>query len=268
MEYFDFVPEGVENCRVTALLQPECDGCAPVRHPVMIFCPGGAYSGLADREGEEAAKKFFAAGYSCFVLRYSVGERARNFEPLKQLAATVAQIRREADRLRIDPDKVAVIGFSAGGHLAASLGVLYDDARFLEAWGRKEHIRPDAVVLCYPVITADKFTHWETIRNVSGGAAEGTPEYTYWGLETHVDGNTPPVFMWHTAEDAAVPVENSLKLSAALSGAKVPFELHVFPQGCHGLSMCTNRVNSPHPYNARWVELCIAWLGKVLDFVD
>ncbi len=268
MKVFDFTPQGSADCSVTAILQPELTAVPPRAHPVMIVCPGGGYGMVSQREGIPVAKKYYNAGYSCFVLTYSVGEDARGFSPLRQLAATVAHIRSHAQELHIDPEKIAVIGFSAGGHLACSLGVLYDDPRFLSVWGREENIRPNAMVLCYPVITADEDTHPGSIHNVSGGAAVGSPEYTYWGLNSHVDENTPPVFLWHTAADNCVPVENSLKMASALSRAKVPFELHIFPEGYHGMSVCSREVDTPHPYNARWVDMSIAWLNKILDYTD
>ncbi len=264
MEQIVFVPSGVKDCQVLGWLQPDSPQLSAGPYPAMVICPGGGYLGVSDREAEPVAQQYYAAGFSTFVLTYSVGERARNFEPLSQLAATVAYVRKNAEKLRIDPEKVAVIGFSAGGHLAGSLAMLYDDAIFLEAFPQTENIRPDAVILSYPVITADKFTHRTTLENVSGGVAPDSPEYAYWGLDTHVDNNTPPTFLWHTAEDPVVPVENSLALAAALSKAKVPFECHVFPAGGHGMSVCTQAVGAEDPYNARWVSWSIAWLKRQL----
>ncbi len=268
MESFFFTPDGVENCRVSAWLQPELTE-SPVRlHPAMVICPGGGYGYVSDREGEPVAKAYYAAGYSTFVLHYSVGERAKNFEPLSQLAATVAYIRKNAEKLHIDITKVVVCGFSAGGHLAASLGVLYNDPVFLTAFPQTHNIRPDAMVLGYPVITTDEYTHEWTIENISGGAPKGSPEYAYWGLHHHVDAQTPPTFLWHTAKDRGVPPENSLKFASALSKAKVPFELHIFPYGDHGNSVCTHEVDRKDGYIGRWVQWSIDWLGLQLQYVD
>ncbi len=265
MKQLIFTPEGVENCQVEAWLQPVLPGYAPRINPAMVVVPGGGYGFVASAEGDPVAQKYFGAGFSTFILTYSVNDRAKNFEPLSQLAATVAYIRGHAEQLCIDPEKIAVVGFSAGGHLAASLATLYNDPVFLAAFPQTQNIRPNAVVLSYPVITADEYTHEGTLENVSGGAVPGTPEYTYWGLHDHVDANTPPVFLWHTAEDTTVPVENSLAMAAALSKAKVPFELHIFPRGCHGMSVCNHAVCHPDAYNGRWMDWSITWLTRELS---
>ena len=159
MKYFDFQPEGVENCNVKAYVHT-CGFSNEMQDrllPAMIICPGGGYGMVSDREGEPVAKEYFTAGYHVFVLTYSVGERAKNFEPLCQLAATIAHVRKYADEWRIAKDKIAVSGFSAGGHLAGSLGTLYNEDKFLKVWNRDDDIRPNAMVLCYPVITADEY---------------------------------------------------------------------------------------------------------------
>ena len=129
------------------------------------------------------------------------------------MAATIAEVRANADAWFTAKDKIAVCGFSAGGHLAASLGTLFNEEKFLQAFGREADIRPDAMILGYPVIVADEFAHVGSISKVSG-AEVGSGEYAWFGLDKHVDDQTPPTFMWHTAEDKAVPVENSIKMAA------------------------------------------------------
>lgn len=270
MKHFTFVPEGAQDCSVTAYLQTEMEEMkgregALDQVPAVLICPGGGYGMISEREAEPVALQYFAAGYHVFVLWYSVGEKARDFRPLIQLAATMAHIRRNASEWKLDGGRVAVCGFSAGGHLAASLGTLYDDEKFLQAWNRGDKIRPDAMILSYPVIVADEFAHKGSIENVSG-AAEGSGAYSYFGLDKHVDGRTPPAFLWHTSEDDCVPVENSLRFAAALSAAKVPFELHVFPLGWHGMSVCTRDVGGFDPYNARWMPWSIQWLNRLFSF--
>ena len=230
-------------------------------YPAVVICPGGGYSFVSDREAEPVAAPFFAAGYNVFILRYSVGEDAGGFRPLCQLAALVEELRSKPETYCTQPDQIAVCGFSAGAHLAASLGVLCKEPAFLQAYGSEANVRPDAMVLCYPVIVADEDAHEGSIRNVSG-AEPGTDAYRWFGLDQHVDSSTPPAFLWHTASDRSVPVENSLKMAAALSKSKVPFELHIFPEGAHGMSVCTQEVNTPSAYNARWVQWCAAWLDR------
>lgn len=265
MNLFEFVPEGASNCSVTAYLQTEMSEVPMRKRPAVLICPGGGYEGVSKRESEPVAKEYFAAGYHAFVLRYSVGERAKNFEPLLQLAAAMAHIRRHAEEWKLEADHVAVCGFSAGGHLAASLGTLYNEKWFLDVCKIQENIRPDAMILGYPVITADEFVNEGSIRNVSG-AEPGSEEYLRWGLDKYVDHDTPTSFLWHTSVDDCVPVENSLRFAAALSAAKVPFELHVLPFGNHGMSVCTREVNSFDDYNARWVEWSIRWLNRTFSY--
>ena len=267
MNYFNFQPAGTESCSVNAYLQtsgqsPEMTGR---KLPAVVICPGGGYQMVSDREGDPVAKEYFCAGYHVFVLTYSVGKEASGFRPLCQLAATVAHIRAHAQEWQVDENKIAVCGFSAGGHLAASLGTLYKEEKFLKVWNRPEQIRPDAMILGYPVILADAYAHQESIETVSGAPA-GTAEYAWFGLDSHVDRMTPPAFLWHTAEDDCVPVENSLRFATALSAAKVPFELHVLPKGGHGMSVCTQEVGTTDDYNGRWVQWSIAWLNRTFEF--
>lgn len=270
MKFFEFIPERAKDCSVRAWIHEYDEAEFDKRlRPAIVICPGGAYRMVSKREAEPVALPFFAAGYDTFILEYSVLEKAKNFEPLCQLAATFAHIRKHADEWMIDKDKIAVCGFSAGGHLAASLGILHNEDAFLKIYGREEHIRPDAMILGYPVITADEYAHVESIENVSA-AKEGTDSYHWFGLDQHVDSATPPAFVWHTAEDQTVPVENSLKLSMAFAAAEVSFELHILPSGMHGMSVCTKEVGKVSPErlgsNGRWVKWCIEWLNQLFDF--
>lgn len=269
MKIFDFIPHGVDEGTVTAWLH-ESERFAEMRsyaykRPAIVICPGGGYEIVSEREAEPVAKQYFAAGYNTFILRYSVKEKAKDFYPLCQLACTVAHVREFADEWHIAKDKIAVIGFSAGGHLACSLGTLFNKEHFLRAFGKSLDIRPDAMILSYPVITADEFAHKGSICRVSGDEA-GSEKYESFGLEQYVDSQTPPTFLWHTAEDKCVPVENSLSMAKALSAAGVSFEMHIFPKGNHGSSVCNNEVNSHNPYNARWVEWSIKWLNEIFKF--
>lgn len=225
------MPGESDWCSKSAWLHVEHD-TREVSHPAIIICPGGGYNHVSGREAEPVARPYFEAGYNTFILTYSVGEKAKDFTPLCQLAATMAHICEHAQAWNTDPQKIAVCGFSAGGHLAASLGTLYKESAFWEEFNRRvkrsegyceSKIRPDAMILCYPVITADEYAHEGSIKKVSG-AEVGSENYLWFGLDQHVDGQTPPTFLWHTAADSCVPVENSLKMCLALSKAKVPFE--------------------------------------------
>lgn len=264
MKTFTFTPEGTIDCSVRARIHgmDETGIISENMHPAVLICPGGGYDHISERESDPVADVFYAAGYNTFILKYSVEENARNLQPLCQLAGAMAQIRKNKEEWHTLPDKIAVCGFSAGGHLAASLGTLYQDEKFLRVFGRQDHIRPDAMILCYPVITSDEHAHERSLRKVSGDEKGGS-EYQWFGLDRHVTSQTPPTFLWHTATDGTVPVENSLKMASALSAAHVSLELHIFPEGKHGMSVCTSEVGTESKYNARWVEWCITWLNQV-----
>lgn len=266
MKVFQFVPQGTTGCGVRAQLHEQNSEEIRQRiYPAVIICPGGGYEFVSEREAEPVARAYFAAGYNTYILTYSIGEAAKDFVPLSQLAATIVDVRKNADAWFTAKKKIAVCGFSAGGHLAASLGTLFNEEQFLEVFGKNEDIRPDAMILGYPVITADEFAHVSSIENVSG-TKKGSNEYEWFSLEKHVDAQTPPTFLWHTAADNLVPVENSLKFAMALSVAKIPFEYHVVPKGGHGMSVCTYEVGTPSSYNARWMEWSITWLNTLFDF--
>lgn len=262
-----FSPEGIEKCTVTAYLQTlgQHKHMKERKLPAIVICPGGGYGSTSAREADPVAKEYIAAGYHAFILDYSVKEDAANFLPLCQLAATVAHIRKKAKEWSVDENKIVVCGFSAGGHLAASLGTLFNENKFQKIWNRTENIRPDAVILGYPVILSNEYGHERSITRVSG-SEKGTEEYAWFGLDQHVDETTPPTFLWHTAADTGVPAENSLCFAMALSAAKVPYELHIFPEGKHGMSVCTQEVGTPDAYNGRWVEWSITWLNKLFSF--
>ena len=156
---------------------------------------------------------------------------------------------------------IVVLGFSAGGHLAASLSTLW------VKYGRGDRIyRPDGAVLCYPVITSGEYSHKDSIRFLTGTDDESSEVWKEVSLENQVDENTPPTFLWHTYEDTIVPVENSLLYASALKRNKIPFELHIFPKGDHGLSLCTEerlRTRSIFPRQYNWMGLSIDWITQL-----
>ena len=224
------------------------------KRPAVVICAGGCYRWLSPREKDPVALAFAAMGYQTFLLEYSTGERAGNYRPLRELAETVRTIRAHAAEWHIEPEHVAVLGFSAGGHLACSLGVLWDDPEL----GLGEACRPDALVLCYPVITTGEYAHRESADNVTGGDPELTVKLS---LEKRVTAQMPPTFVWHCVGDESVPVENTLLLTTAMQRAGVPYECHLFAGGAHGISMCDQEVETPYPAIAPWVELCKTWLN-------
>ena len=244
---------------VTLYLLDRVDN-APLRPMVMII-PGGGYVNKAENwEGERIAIEYNRAGFDAAVLDYSVYP-IHHPQPLLDAMDAIAFIRKNALSWQSDPNMIVVLGFSAGGHLAASLSTLWAE------YGRGDRIyRPDGAVLCYPVITSGEYSHKDSIRFLTGTDDESCEVWKEVSLENQVDENTPPTFLWHTYEDTIVPVENSLLYASALRKNKIPFELHIFPKGDHGLSLCTEerlRTRSIFPRQYNWMGLSIDWITQL-----
>ncbi len=207
--------------------------------PAMVVAPGGAYCFVAPSESGPVAEKFYEAGYNAFVLAYTVnplGSAPLGMRPLRDLSRAVRFVRRNAAGFHIDPDRLAVCGFSAGGHLSASLCVHWPDVQDPDPAYASFSNRPNAAILSYPVITAGEYAHRGSFENLLG--PEASPEdLAYMSLENHVGPHTPPCFLWQTAEDGAVPVENSYLFAQACRAAGVDFAHHVFTKGQHGLAL-------------------------------
>lgn len=210
------------------------------RRPAVLVLPGGSYEHCSDRESEPVAMAMAGSGYHSFVLRYRVGEQSGWPNPLADAEAALQAIIDGADRWGVDTDRIAVIGFSAGGHLALALSVL----------GR---VRPARTMLVYPVVT-------QATLQVCHPAARTAPD-----LLDAVDASCPPAFIAHTALDELVPVSDSLQLAERLAQAGVPFELHVFPDGKHGLALGTAFTSNSDP---EWIAPTFAsWTGLAIDWL-
>lgn len=227
--------------------------------PTVIICPGGGYTFTSDREAEPIALRLAARGINAAVLRYSCAP-ARFPTALRELAASVALVRERAVEWNVAGDRVFAMGFSAGGHLAASLGVLSDDP-VLSDMG--PGIRPDGLVLCYPVILSREFAHAGSFGALLGD--EDDPRREDLSLDRRVTDRTPPAFIWHTWEDEIVPLENSLAFARALRKHGVPFEYHAFQRGKHGLSTATeDTLNATNwgiePSCQCWIDMAARWI--------
>ncbi len=223
----------------------------------VIVCPGGGYSGLAPHEDEPIARWLNSAGVSSFVLHYRVFPY-HHPAPLLDAQRAIRLVRSRAQEFGVDPRHIGILGFSAGGHLASSAGTHYDTGR-LQAGDPVEKVscRPDALVLCYPVITFGEFRH-DGSRAALLGENLSQEMIDLFSNEKQVTSDTPPTFLFHTANDEAVPVENSLLFAAALSRCKVPFDLHVFADGPHGVGLAEG-----DPILSPWTGLCEGWLRKI-----
>lgn len=231
--------------------------------PAVIICPGGGYEYCSVREAEPVAIRFAAYGISAFVLRYSCVNK-KFPTALLEAAGAMAYVRRHAEKLGVDAEKIFICGFSAGGHLAASLAVHWNKPFISEALGGNSEIyRPNGAVLCYPVITAGEKRHDGSIVNIAG--AEYAPEIMKLiSLEEQVSPHTPPTFLWHTAKDDCVPVENTLLFASALAANKVPFACHIFEKGGHGLALCDDTTAG---YEGHIIPDCARWFGMAVDWI-
>ena len=207
--------------------------------PCMVVVPGGGYCRVSPTEGELVALKFYEKGYQAFVLTYTVNvleTMPLKLQPLQDISRAVRYIRKHARQYGVVEDRVAVCGFSAGGHLCGSLCVHYGDIHDQSPEYEGISNRPDAAVLCYPVITSGEKAHRDSFVCLLGADASAA-EKEYMSLEKHVTKDTPPAFVWTTATDGSVPVENSAYYVAACRRHGVHCAFHMFSRGAHGLSL-------------------------------
>lgn len=235
------------------------------KRPVILICPGGAYRMTSDREAEAIAIRFMSMGYHTAVLRYSVSPACYPVA-LHQLAKAVSILRERSEEWFIRPEQIVVMGFSAGGHLAASLGMFWNQGEITNALElAPEQIRPNGMILCYPVITSGTFGHEESFRNLLGERYEELREQM--SLEKQVSKDTPKTFIWHTFEDTVVVPENSLFFVQAMKKAGIPVEYHLFPEGNHGIGLGNELTANENgrgivPGCEVWSSLAERWLNR------
>jgi acetyl esterase/lipase len=256
------------------------------KRPAVVICPGGGYMYTSDREAEPVATVFLSKGYHAFVLRYTTEDMSvKKVYPdaLYDLAKAIALIRSRADEWGVERDKIALVGFSAGGHLAAMYSVQWHRGWLEKELGiPKEMLKLNAVILAYPA-GLDFVTMYEVFKGRIGRGVEvfrkmvslllGSSEE---GISvdklrevspiTYVDSNTPPTFIWTTADDPIVPVESIIAYVYTLARNNVPFELHIFGHGVHGLSLSTRTtaktLDQIDTRVAKWVDLALSWLEE------
>lgn len=233
--------------------------------PAVLVCPGGAYLFLSEREGEAVALSYAAKGFQAFVLYYSVGEKANDYQPLKEVSAAINIIRQNAEQWHLNPKKIAACGFSAGGHLAGAAGLL------------TEH-RVNAMILGYPAVNlgidgSEEVKGSPVVKSLLGQNV--TQERLDKGsLHLHVTKEAPPMFLWHTSEDMVVkPIQHGIRLAEAYAREELPFEYHVFQSGQHGLSLATPEIAGGSKSNVDkcaevWFDMSVDWLRQIFGEIE
>ena len=250
-----YVPDAIENLTEHLL------------RPAVVVCGGGAYAFVSPRETEPVALRLAAQGINAYTVEYRTAPTVRYPLPVQDIAAAIAWVRAHAKEDHTDPERISVLGFSAGGHAAASMGVLWHKPELSAPLGlTPEQVRPNAMVLCYPVITGGPKAHRGSFVNATG--SEDRTEHEKLSLEKQVTPNAPTTFLWHTWDDEAVPVENSLLMASALKAAGVSCEMHIFQHGHHGLSLCDpttggEDTNMLEPDAAQWFPLAVKFLQRL-----
>ena len=232
------------------------------KRPCLLVCPGGGYRGTSQREGEPIALHFLPYGYNVFVLWYSVKPN-RFPTQLREVAAAMETIYENAEAWHCDTDKIAIMGFSAGGHLAAHYSNAYNWPEVREMFPQSKPV--NASLLCYPVITADpKHAHLGSFQNLLGKEELTEDEQLRFSCNKMVTSQTPPTFLWHTRRDQMVPVMNSLLYGQALAENDVSFAAYIYPEGVHGLATVdsvTNDELAPAAVLAKdWLDAARKWL--------
>ena len=231
----------------------------------MVICPGGAYVGLAPHEGNDYALWLNQHGVTCFVLKYRLGSSGYHYPAeFQDVTRAIRWVRAHAADYQIDPKRIGIMGSSAGGHLSSMALTHFDfgDTNSPDPVERQSS-RPDIGILCYPVITMGEFTHRGS-RNSLLGTNQSPEMVKYLSSELQVTPNTPPCFLWTTFEDRTVPMENSMMFAEALMKNHVPFDLHIYQKGGHGMGLGDRTPPFAHPHP--WAADCLFWL-KVQGWV-
>ncbi len=229
---------------------PDLD--APVA--AMVVCPGGGYQMRAEHEGAPIAEWLVSLGMAAFVVDYRVAPN-RHPIPLHDAQRAIRMVRARASEWNVDPARIGILGFSAGGHLAATAATQWDTGDQSSADPvRQASSRPDFAVLCYPVISFVRTPHTGSVGNLLGPDSTEDQRRAM-SADLNVTSETPPTFIWHTADDAVVDVEHALLFATALRRNGVDLALHVFPSGVHGLGLAAD-----HPEASAWPELCESFL--------
>ena len=227
--------------------------------PMVIVLPGGGYHGKSEREAEPIAMHFLAQGINAAVLYYSTAPAVFPVSLLETLTA-IKYLRENAEKYLTDKDRIYVCGFSAGGHLAASVGTHWNKRESAEYFENTEDVRPNGLILSYPVIINDGPQHRGSFENLLGDKKDDKEMLEYLCLDKQVSKQTPPTFIWSTFQDTCVPCESTLRFASALEENGVPFEMHIYEKGAHGLATCDLVTNGAVFRAKNWLSEACEWI--------
>ena len=267
-EFFPFLGENGCNPMVEMFLPDNMTemGRQHRKRPCVVICPGGGYNMCSRREGEPYAVHFLGEGYNVFVLTYSVKYHTFPTQ-LREAAAVMELIHQNADRWNCDTSKILICGSSAGGHLAAHYSTSYNCDEVRAVFPKSKPVA--GTVLCYPVITADpKYAHMGSFQTLLGKETLTDQDIERFSCDRCVTKKTPPAFIWHTVEDDCVPVMNSMLYANALREAGVPFELHIYPYGGHGLATCDVHTYWKEPDGDANLVHLHSWLQNLKEWLN
>ena len=266
-EVFELNEKGsLPGAKLTVYIQEPTESLDIKERPLILLCPGGGYSYTSDREAEPMALPFLAKGFNAAILRYSC-HPAVFPTALLELGRAILLIRENASKWHIKENSIVLQGCSAGGHLAASFACMWKEDFISDGLGisytDKVKLRPNGLLLCYPVITSGEHAHRDSFVKLLGDRYDELLEKA--SLEKQVNEDVPRTFIWHTFTDGAVPVENSLLFATALRQHNISTELHIFPEGCHGLALANeltagNELKEIAPACEKWLPLAETWL--------
>ena len=232
------------------------------KRPAVIVFPGGAYSHLAWHEGEPVVKKFFAAKFNAFLLEYTIGEKALFPRPLLDASLAIIHVRSHAEEYNIDPDRIFVCGFSAGGHLAASIGTLWHKDIAKPYPDMPEGLnKPNGMILGYPAIIPYNHSVEGCFERI-WGTLEPTDAYmAEYGILENISEKTPSAYIWHTSNDESVPVQNSIIFADKLTDSGVNFRMHIYENGRHGLGLADSEATGERDLKpiTGWIDEAMYW---------
>lgn len=264
---FNDLPKGnnaILHCYVNDKLE---DVSMITSRPAVLICPGGGYRRVSPREFEPIAFNFLSKGYNTFVLDYSVDTKVFP-QQILEVSSSVAYIRRNHKEFCVDPNKIVICGFSAGGHLAGSLATLWhNELSYKKLNLEYGENKPNKVILCYPVVTTSEYAHKSSFKYLLADDQFDENKLNLLSLEKNITENMPNTFIWHTYEDTSVHVMNSLLLMMELAKKKIPFEAHIYEKGRHGLSLAKNITSLEETQIEKqaqtWFDLAINWLDLI-----